>query len=169
VAALSKKGYWRELSGSPDFVVMFVPGDQFIDAALARRPELLDKAAEQNVILASPSTLIGLLRAVAVGWREQRLAKEAAALFELGKELHERAAVAMGYATGLGKAINQAVEKYNSFVASMESRLVPTLRRFEEAGVKSGKELGELVEVEVRARGVAMPLLVEEKVGLGEK
>ncbi len=152
VAALSKKGYWKELDGSPDFVVMFVPGDQFIDAALARRPDLLDLAAQQDVVLASPSTLIGLLRAVAVGWREQRLGLEAAALFELGKELHERAAVAIAHAASLGSALNQAVERYNSFAGSLESRLLPTLRKFEDSGVSSGKQLPELPTIEVRPR-----------------
>lgn len=155
---LADKRYWSVWEGSPEFVVMFVPGDHFIDAALSRRPELLDEAAQRGVILASPSTLIGLLRAVAVGWGEQRLAKEAKELYKLGRELHERAAIAFEHAAKLGDSLRQSVERYNKFVGSIETRVVPTLRRFEEAGVKSGKELPTTAEVTVLPRGMqALP------------
>jgi DNA recombination protein RmuC len=160
---LAEKRYWSAWEGSPDFVVMFVPGDHFIDAALSRRPELLDEAAQRGVILASPATLIGLLRAVAVGWREDRLAKEAEALFALGRDLHERVAVALEHASKVGAAIEQAVKKYNQFVGSMEGRVLPQLRKFEDAGVRSGRELVELPEVEVGAR-----LLEGAREGVGE-
>lgn len=153
-AALGKKRYWAEFEGSPEFVVMFMPGDQFLDAALARRPDLLERAAEAGVIVASPSTLIGLLRAVAVGWREKRLDDQAKELFKLGRELHERAATAFGYVERLGKAVEAVVGRYNDFVGSYQSRLEPTLRRFEEAGARSGKELPEVGVVTVRARVV---------------
>jgi DNA recombination protein RmuC len=152
--ALARKKYWTQYDGSPEFVVMFIPGDQFIDAALSRQPELLERAAEQGVILASPSTLIGLLRAVAVGYQEQQLAVAAEELRELGKELHERVCVAMGHMAGVGKALNQAVEKYNDFSGSYERRLEPILRKFEENGVKSAKELPALPSVEGKARGM---------------
>ncbi|MFK7883838.1 MAG: DNA recombination protein RmuC, partial [Phycisphaerales bacterium] len=138
-----------------EFVVMFVPGDHFIDAALARRPELLDDAAQRGVILASPSTLIGLLRAVAVGWREQALTEQAAALFELGKELHERASTAFEHAESLGKAIKASVERYNRLVGSIDTRMMPTLRRFEDAGAKSAKALVEPKPVEGELRGLS--------------
>ena len=164
VSALSKKGYWAELDGSPDFVVMFVPGDQFLDAALARRGDLLEKAAEQNVILASPSTLIGLLRAVAVGWREKRIEEQARELFELGRELHDRAATAFANIASVGKALTAAVERYNKFVGSYESRLEPTLRKFEDAGVKSGKELPEVTPV----AGIVREVVIEPKPALLE-
>jgi len=151
---LADKRYWSSFKGAAEFVVMFVPGDQFIDAALSRKPDLLDRAAQDGVILASPSTLIGLLRAVAVGWREHTLAEEARELLALGTELHERAAVAFGHAASVGKAINQAVERYNSLVGSIDSRMMPALRKFEEAGVKSGKQLSTPSEVTARPRGV---------------
>lgn len=141
---LSDKKYWSLWSGSADFVVMFIPGDHFIDAALERRPDLIDLAAQQNVILASPSTLIGLLRAVHVGWREFTLAEEARELFELGKELHDRAAVAFEHAGKLGDSIRQSVERYNRLVGSIDTRMMPTLKRFEDAGAKSAKSLPEL-------------------------
>jgi len=151
--ALAKKTYWAEFKGSPEFVVMFVPGDQFLDAALARRPDLLDHAAQQGVILASPSTLIGLLRAVAVGWREKSVADQAAALLKLGSELRERAAVLYAHMAGLGRALEAAVGRYNDVVGSFEARLTPTLRRFEEAGLKGAKDLPALEQVAVRPRG----------------
>ncbi len=142
VKKLADKKYWSMFDGkSAEFVVMFVPGDHFIDAALSRRPDLLDVAAQQGVILASPSTLIGLLRAVAVGWREHALTEQAAELFELGKELHDRAATAFEHAGKLGDSIRQSVERYNRLVGSIDSRMMPTLKKFEDAGAKSGKSL----------------------------
>ncbi|MFI4897444.1 MAG: DNA recombination protein RmuC [Phycisphaerales bacterium JB059] len=141
---LSDKKYWSAWEGSPEFTVMFVPGDHFIDAALQRKPELLETAAQRGVILASPSTLIGLLRAVAVGWHEHKLGEETKELIRLGVELHERAGTAFEYASKLGDSIRMSVDRYNSLVGSIDSRLVPTLRKFEETGAKSGKTLSEL-------------------------
>ena len=138
---LSRKEYWAQFAGSPDFVVMFIPGDQFIDMALQERPELIENAAQKNVILASPSTLIGLLRAVHSGWREKRLGDSARELFQLGRELHERAANVLIHADSLGNSLKGSVDSYNSFVGSMEERLLPTLRKFEERGASSAKEL----------------------------
>ncbi|MEQ8769405.1 MAG: DNA recombination protein RmuC [Phycisphaerales bacterium] len=151
---LSDKRYWAEYDGSPEFTVMFVPGDHFIDAALQRRPDLLEYAAEHRVILASPSTLIGLLRAVHVGWREQSLSEQAAALFELGRELHDRASTAFEHVSKLGDSIRQTTDRYNRVVGSIDTRLVPTLKRFEEAGAKSAKELAELKPVEAEPRAL---------------
>lgn len=151
-AALAKKKYWSQYEGSPEFVVMFIPGDQFVDAALSRQPELLASAAAQGVILASPTTLIGLLRAVAVGYQEQKLARAAEELRALGKEFHERMATAMEHFAGLGKTLNKAVEHYNEFVGSYERRLGPTLKKFEDGGVKSSRDLPAVSEIEKRAR-----------------
>lgn len=144
VKKLSDKRYWKTEDGSAEFVVMFVPGDQFVDAALARRPSLLDAAAEQGVIIASPSTLIGLLRAVHVGWREKRLSDSAEELFTLGRELHDRVGKVVEYIGSLGKAIDAARERYNRLVGSVESRVMPTLRRFEEKGAASSKAIDEV-------------------------
>ncbi len=149
---LGAKRYWSQYDGSPDFVVMFVPGDHFIDAALQRHPALLDEACQQGVILASPSTLIGLLRAVAVGWREHSLTEQAAELFTLGRELHERAAVAFQKIDELGKLIGSAGKKYNEVVGSIDGRLVPTLRKFEEAGATSARTIAELKTVDESPR-----------------
>lgn len=155
VKKLADKKYWALFERSPEFVVMFVPGDHFIDAALSRNPGLLDMAAQHGVILASPSTLIGLLRAVAVGWREQALSEQAAALFELGKELHDRAATAFEHAGKLGDSIRQSVDRYNKLVGSIDSRMMPTLRRFEDAGAKSTKSLVEPKHVSGELRQLA--------------
>jgi DNA recombination protein RmuC len=151
---LGDKKYWTLFEGSPEFVVMFVPGDQFVDAALAKRPDLLDLAAQSGVILASPSTLIGLLRAVAVGWREHAVSEQARELIKLGAELHQRASVVFEHADKLGRSLNQSVNGYNLMVGSMEGRLTPTLRKFEELGAKSGKELAELKPVEGETRAL---------------
>lgn len=155
VSKLAAKVYWDQFDQTPEFVIMFVPGDQFIDAALQRRPELFELAAQKRVILASPSTLIGLLRAVELGWKEQRLAEEAVELRRLGCELHERASVAFGHLSELGRAIQVTARKYNDFVGSYESRLEPTLRKFEDSGVKSGKDLPEVLRVELPVRLLA--------------
>lgn len=152
--ALSKKEYGAQFETSPEFVVMFIPGDQFIDAALQRRPDLLDLAADQRVIIASPSTLIGLLRAVHVGWREKSLSESAQELFTLGRELHERAVVALESAASVGKAIDAAKERYNRFVGSVDRRLMPTLRKFEEQGAKSTRKLEDLAEIEGDTRTI---------------
>ncbi|MFG0284687.1 MAG: DNA recombination protein RmuC [Phycisphaerales bacterium JB039] len=152
VRKLSDKRYWAQFEGSPEFVVMFVPGDQFVDAALARRPELLEKAAEANVILASPSTLIGLLRAVAVGWREHKVAEEAHELFRLGRELHERVQKVFEHAGKLGDSLQRAVHGYNEMVGSIEHRLTPTLRKFEGAGAMGSKPVPQLELIDVAPR-----------------
>lgn len=151
---LAKKSYWSQYDGSPEFVVMFIPGDQFIDAALQRREDLLDLAAQSGVIIASPSTLIGLLRAVHVGWREKQLSDSAQELFRLGRELHERTAAALERAAKVGEAIESAAKRYNTFVGSVDSRLMPSLRKFEQGGAGSSKKLVELRDVEENARSI---------------
>lgn len=155
VTALSRKRYWAGFEGAIDFTVMFVPGDQFLDAALARRPGLMEAAAAANVILVTPATLIGLLRAVAIGWREKHLAAEAEELLRLGQQLHDRARVAMEKVADLGGALETAVKRYNEFVGSYKSRLEPTLRRFADAGARGAKDLPEVPEIEVAPRLLA--------------
>jgi len=149
---LARKAYWTSFDASPEFVVMFVPGDQLVDAALQRRPELIEYAAERSVVIASPSTLIGLLRAVHVGWREKNLTDSAQELFELGRELHQRAAIVLEHAAIVGESIERARKSYNDFVGSIHSRLVPTLRRFEERDARSAKELPLIKPIEGETR-----------------
>lgn len=162
---LARKSYWTSFDASPEFVVMFIPGDQLVDAALERRPELIEYAAERNVVIASPATLIGLLRAVHVGWREKNLSDSAQELFALGRELHQRAATVLEHAAVVGESIERARKSYNDFVGSIHSRLVPTLRRFEERDARSAKDLPALRAIEGETRRPE-PLLPLE--GLGE-
>jgi len=141
VKDLASKEYWDNFEDSPELVVMFLPGDQLVDAALERRPDLIELAARANVVIASPSTLIGLLRAVHVGWRERNLSESAEELFRLGRELHKRAAIVIGHAERLGVSLEGARRNYNTFVGSVENRLVPTLRKFEERDARSTKDV----------------------------
>ena len=141
IKRLASKEYWARFEDSPELVVMFVPGDQLIDAALERRPDLIEVAARENVVLASPSTLIGLLRAVHVGWREKNLSESAEELFRLGRELHQRAAIVLEHAAKLGDSLDGARKNYNTFVGSVQNRLIPTLRKFEEKDARSTKEV----------------------------
>jgi len=152
VQKLSRKQYWAHFDLSPEIVVLFVPGDQLVDAALERRPDLVELAAEQNVIVASPSTLIGLLRAIHVGWRERNLTESAEELFELGRELHKRAAIVLGKAAKVGDALDGARKHYNEFVGSVQGRLLPALRKFEESDVRSARQLNPLRPVEGETR-----------------
>jgi len=154
VTALQKKQYWSQYDRSPEFVVMFVPGDQFVDAAVSRRPELLDFAAQHGVILASPSTLIGLLRAVQLGWRQRRFDEQARELMKEVRELHKRVGVVWRHMGELGDAVGKVAERYNVVVRSMESRMLPHLRKFEQSEVAGEQALAELSPVEVVVPGL---------------
>ncbi len=163
-AALANKKYWKDWDGSPEFVVMFIPGDQFIDAALQQRPDLFEQIAQRGVILASPSTLIGLLRAVHVGWREKKLSDDAQELFALGKELHDRAATVFEHASKVGSSLDAANKAFNRLAGSLQSRMLPTLRRFEDAGAKSSKEIAEIKPIETTPREIdSMPKPGDER------
>jgi DNA recombination protein RmuC len=164
VQALGKKGYWAQFD-APEFTVMFVPGDQFVDAALERRPDLIELAARANVVLASPSTLIGLLRAVHLGWREKRFSEDALKLQELGQQLLERFGVALGHVDRVGTSLRRAVDDYNGFVASVDTRVMPTLRKFEESSARAKEPIKELKPVEgvLRARAGGPDSAVEVK------
>lgn len=155
VTALQKKQYWSQYDRSPEFVVMFVPGDQFVDAAVSRRPELLDFAAQHGVILASPSTLIGLLRAVQLGWRQRKFDEQARELMKEVRELHKRVGVVWRHMGELGDAVGKTAEKYNVVVRSMESRMMPHLRKFEQSEVAGEQALAELPVVEVVVPGLS--------------
>jgi DNA recombination protein RmuC len=141
VRDLASKAYWAQFEHSPEFAVLFLPGDQFLSAALSARPELLDNAMRQQVIVATPSTLIALLKAVAYGWRQQRVAENAAEIRELGQELHRRLASFIGHLARTGKQLGSAVDAYNSAVGSLERQVLPGARRFTELGAATGEPL----------------------------
>lgn len=136
---LAKRRYEEMVEGSVDFVVMYLPGDAFLSAALSARPELLEETFEQRVILATPSTLIAFLRGVAMGWRERQMAEEAETVARLGQELHERVTVFAEHFVALGGSLGGAVGAYNKALGSMETRLLVTARRFEDLGCASGR------------------------------
>lgn len=132
---LAAKAYWRALPESPDFVVLFVPGDSFLSAALEAEPDLIERAAEKHVILATPTTLIALLRTVAMGWSHATLAERTREIHALGRDLHERLGVMGGHLDRLGRSLKGSVEAYNRAVGSLESRVLVTARKFDELGV----------------------------------
>ena len=153
---LSNKAYWDQFRTSPDFVAMFVPGDGFLAAALDRMPDLMTEAMDRKVILVTPTTLFALCKAVAYGWRAEDQAKGAAKTAELGRELYKRLSVMGGHASQLGKALETAVGKYNSFVGSLESQVLTQARRFEDLATDhEGKDLPELGPVETAVRPLA--------------
>lgn len=141
VAKLSQKAYWQQFSPTPDFVILFLPGESFYRSALERDPSLLELAPAQRVHIASPMTLITLLRAVAVGWREAEVADNARAIEKLGRELYERLATMTDHFADVGKKLDGAVQAYNRSVGSLERRVLVSARRFVEHGVGSDREL----------------------------
>jgi DNA recombination protein RmuC len=140
VDALAAKAYWRALPSTPEFVVLFVPGESFLSAALEAEPTLLEYAAERQVVLATPTTLIALLRTVAYAWTQQTLADKAREIHELGRDLHERLATMGGHLDRLGRSLTGAVSAYNRTVGSLENRVLVSARRFGDLGV-GGDEL----------------------------
>lgn len=159
VDTLAGKAYWAAFEPSPEFVVLFVPGDPFLEAALQADPALLEHAFGHNVVIATPTTLIALLRTVAYGWRQEALARNAAAVHQLGKELHARLATMGTHVAKLGRSLDGAVDSYNKTVSSLEARVLVTARRLTELKVADG-ELGAPSPVDRSPRRVSAPELV---------
>jgi len=155
VRQLASKSYWAQFEHSPEFAVLFLPGDQFLSAALAERPELLDGALKQGVIIATPSTLIALLKTVAHGWRQTAVAENAKVIRELGQELYRRLGAFTGHLERLGSRLGAAVDAYNSAVGSLERQVLPQARRFPDLGVTADAALPELEAIEQPVRPVA--------------
>lgn len=128
ITALSKKEYWKSYDPTPDFVILFLPGESFFSAALSHSPELIEVGAKQNVLVATPTTLIAMLRAIALGWQQENLAENAQKISELGATLHERIVKLEGFLNKLGKSINNSVDAFNVTVGSIQSRVLPSAR-----------------------------------------
>ena len=152
---LAGKGYWANYKGSPEFVLMFLPGDQFVDAALARHDNLLDHAAAGRVIIVSPSSLIAMLRAVAIGFQEQLLSEKAREIVGMVSELRNRLAITLAHVAGVGEKLQAAMNGYNEFVGSYERRVLPQMQRIDRAGIQSIKPLPEIKPLDATARGSA--------------
>lgn len=165
VAALRAKSYWRQFDSAPDFVVMFLPGESFYRAAIEQDPSLLELHASTRILLASPATLIAMLRTIASSWREEQIAESARAVSELGRELYDRLATMVDHVATLGRRLDSAVQAYNQTVGSLERRVLVSARRFTEYGVPVGKELGELAPVD---KSTQQPQTIELPAARGE-
>jgi DNA recombination protein RmuC len=161
VDALAAKAYWTAFDASPDFVVLFLPADPFLDAALQRDPSLMEHAFRRNVVLATPATLIALLRTVAYSWRQEALAQNAVAVHSLARELYARLSTLGEHVGKLGGSLAGAVTAYNKAVGSLESRVLVSARKLAEMGV-SDTELAVPAQVEITPRQPQAPELVDE-------
>jgi DNA recombination protein RmuC len=152
---LSGKNYWEQFESTPEFVVMFLPGETFFSAALEQDPALIEQGVLQRVIPASPTTLIALLKAVAYGWNQEKLARNAQQISSLGKELHERLRHLVGHITSVGANLDRAVESYNRAVGSLESRVLVSVRKFSDLGASVAENIPELEPIETTARALS--------------
>ena len=159
---LSDKKYWNQFPQSPDFVVMFIPGEGFVSDAMRSDPSLLDDAMKNRVLVASPVNLLALLFAVAKGWQAHSIAEHAKEVAALGNELYERVGVMLTYVGKMGANLSTATTAYNDMVGSLEGRMLPTLRKFRDLKVVQGKEIDTLKSIDVQTRSLAAPEILPE-------
>jgi DNA recombination protein RmuC len=152
VTELSRKSYWSQFETSPEFVILFIPGDQFLSEALRRQPDLIEHALHQKVILATPTSLVALLKAVAYGWRQVALEENAKKIQALAEDLYGRLAAFSSHLAKLGRQLGSSVDSYNEAVGSLERRVLPGARRFREMGVASKKDVETLSPLEQTPR-----------------
>lgn len=154
---LSSKSYWDQFPETPEFVILFLPGENFFSAALEQNPNLIEEGVNQRVILSTPTTLITLLRAVAYGWRQEALAENAQAISELGKTLYERLVKLALHFGEVGRSLDKSVHAYNDAVGSLESRVLVAARRFKELGISSKAQVPEIGPIEKNTRNLQSP------------
>jgi DNA recombination protein RmuC len=152
---LSGKKYWEQFEATPEFVVMFLPGETFFSAALEQDSGLIEHGVLNRVIPASPTTLIALLKAINYGWNQEKLARNAQQISALGKELHDRLRLLAGHITSVGVGLDRAVESYNKAVGSLESRVLVSARKFAELGASVAEDIPELEPIETTARALS--------------
>ena len=155
VRELGQKSYWEQFEDSPEFAVLFLPGDQFLSAALAENPELIDAALNQRIIVTTPSTLMALLKVIAYGWRQTRVSENAREIRELGQDLHKRLNVFVNHLQKVGRSLGNAVESFNSAVGSMERNVLPQARKFPELGATTDAPIEPVDQIEKAVRSLA--------------
>ncbi|MFB3921385.1 MAG: DNA recombination protein RmuC [Terriglobia bacterium] len=154
---LAVRSYWEQFDPAPEMVVLFLPGESFFAAALEQDRSLIEDGMEKRVILATPTTLIALLRAVAYGWRQEQMEKNAQAVSELGKQLYDRVRTFLEHFEAVGNALHRSIENYNKAVGSLESRVLPSARKFKELGAATGNEIVGLEPIDETPRALAAP------------
>ena len=164
VRGLASRDYWKSLPETPEFVVMFVPGEPFFAAAIESDPALFESAARQRILISTPTTLIALVKTIAYGWQQEKLAENAQAVAEQGRDLYDRIKVFGGHMGDLGKALRQTVDRYNKGVGSLEGRVLPAARKFEALGVApASSSIPTLEPVELDTREAQADELLEPK------
>jgi DNA recombination protein RmuC len=160
ITALGRKSYWDQFQPAPEFVILFLPGETFFSAALERDPSLIEQGVEKRVILSTPTTLIAVLRAVAYGWRQEKLAENAKAISDLGKELYKRIGDMSGHIADIGSKLRKAIESYNNAIGSLETRVLVSARRFKEFEASgTAKQIETPASIEITPRQLQAPEL----------
>jgi DNA recombination protein RmuC len=158
IVALSRKSYWETVQPTPEFVLLFLPGETFYSAALEHDPKLIEDGVDRGVIIATPTTLIALLKAVSYGWRQERMATNAREVGRLGKLLYDRLRVFTGHFADIGKGLDRALDSYNKGVGSLEARVLATAKKFKERGALAGEEIESIEPIDK----VVRPLSLDE-------
>jgi DNA recombination protein RmuC len=154
ITSLSRKSYWETVQPTPEFVLLFLPGETFYSAALENDPKLIEDGVDQGVIIATPTTLIALLKAVAYGWRQEQMARNAVDVARLGKDLYDRLRTFTNYFSDIGKGLERALESYNRGVGSLEARVLVAARRFKEHGALAGDEIDSIDPIDKTVRSL---------------
>ena len=157
IEKLGAKNYWDQFDETPELVVMFLPGENFFSAALQQDLDLIEKGMGRKVLLASPINLIAILKSIAYGWRQEKIAENAQIISKLGSELYDRLRTLAEHFTGLGKGLERAVDFYNKAVGSLETRVLTSARRFTELGTSSTKEIPDISQIEKTTRSIEAP------------